>query len=485
MPMTLPVPNEEMTPRSPTLPRVRANGVRAVSPEAEVRVPVLPHAPSEPSRESARDPWVWALHAAILGATLLLLYREVSHGVLQSLLELAKMDQRARLLLYPAVLWTLMGAILLAFRTCVWMAYRPFPPCSRREAPPLTVVIPAYNEGAMVWHSIASVAEADYPRERLQIVVVDDGSTDDTWRYIRRAAARYPGLVTALRHPKNRGKREALALGFSRARGEVIVTLDSDSVIERDALLALAGPFRDERIGAVAGKVLVYNRHAGVIPRMLHVRFILSFDLLRAVESAYGNVYCCPGAMTAYRAAVLRRVLEPWRAQTFLGARCTFGEDRALTNFFFEEGYDAVYQRSAVVHTTVPTIYSKLCKMFIRWDRSYVREEIRFVRIVWKRPLRTRLIALYDRSITNLRYPVYYASIALLLIRGIQHPSMLVQLLTAIGVVSLVNGLYYLRSERSLGFLYGVLYAYFSFFALFWIFPYAVATVRARSWLTR
>jgi hyaluronan synthase len=337
----------------------------------------------------------------------------------------------------------------------------------------------------MVLKAIESVARTNYPRERLEIVVVDDGSTDDTWSFICRAAKQYPGLVTILRHPKNQGKREALAKGFAQATGDIIVTIDSDSVIERSALLALAGPFRDPRIGAVAGKVAVYNRHQGLIPRMLQVRYVLSFDLLRTVESAYRNVFCCPGALTAYRTTALRRVLEPWRRQTFLGSRCTFGEDRALTNFLFAAGYDSVYQRSAVIRTLVPTTYSKLCKMFLRWDRSYVREELRFARIVAKRPLGIALIAVFDRIVTNLRFPVGYFSIGLLLVHGFVHPLMFVRMLTAVGLMSLLNMFYYLCSEPSADFLYGVLYSYFSLFALSWIFPYAAITVRARSWLTR
>jgi hyaluronan synthase len=133
----------------------------------------------------------------------------------------------------------------------------------------------------------------------------------------------------------------------------------------------------------------------------------------------------------------------------------------------------------------VPTLYPKLCRMLIRWDRSYVREEIRFARIVWKRPLWARLIALYDRAITNLRYPVQYASLVLLVGMTAQDPHVLLRMLTGMGLVALINMLYYLRSERSLDFVYGALYTYFAFFTLFWIFPYAALTVRARAWLTR
>jgi hyaluronan synthase len=183
--------------------------------------------------------------------------------------------------------------------------------------------------------------------------------------------------------------------------------------------------------------------------------------------------------------SVVREVLDEWLDQTFLGAPCTYGEDRALTNAIFALGYDAIYQRTAIVHTLVPETYRQLCKMFLRWDRSYVREEICFARIVMKRPLRARIIAIVETTITNLRYPVAYASLGLLVSIVAHDGWVLARVGAAIGVVSLFDMLYFLRTERSWAFLYGVLYAYYWFVALFWIFPYAVVTVRSRSWMTR
>lgn len=415
----------------------------------------------------------WAFYASLTGE------------IFQPLWERFSAHQWPRHILLPSIWWAAMGLMLLFYRTILWLNYREFSPASTYEAPQLTIVIPAYNEGAMVEKTIDSVAAADYPHERLEIYVVDDGSQDDTWEYISRAAKRHPKLVTALRFTENCGKRAALATGFRRARGEVLVTIDSDSIIERDTLLAIAGPFRDPRVGAVAGRVSVYNRWQGLIPRMLHVRFTLSFDFLRATESTYRTVYCCPGALAGYRASVVREILPKWETQTFLGARCTFGEDRALTNYILYSGYDSVYQRSAVVHTIVPTTYHKLTKMLLRWDRSYVREELRLARILWKRPLFARITTLVERTITNLRFPVSYATLSMVLVMVAEDPLTLLRLALSIGIISMLYAMYYLRSERSWDFVYGIAYAYFSFAALSWIFPYAICTARARSWLTR
>jgi hyaluronan synthase len=156
-----------------------------------------------------------------------------------------------------------------------------------------------------------------------------------------------------------------------------------------------------------------------------------------------------------------------------------------MTNCILAAGYDTVYQRSAVVHTIVPETYARLCKMYLRWDRSYIREEFRFARVVWRRPPLWRALAMYESLVTNLRFPVAYLSIGLMIAHAVHDPMAILRMLVAIMVVSLVYVLYYLRSERSWDFVFGILYAYFSFFALTWIFPYAALTVRARGWLTR
>jgi hyaluronan synthase len=429
--------------------------------------------------------WDLSIIALIITALFFIVYTNVFSNLFDPLLRYARTAQWSRFIIRPSVVWATMGSLLLVFRTILWFSYKPAASAAWHNAPPVTVIIPAYNEGRMVEKSIDSVAAARYPREKLELIVIDDGSKDDTWNYIMRAARRHPGLVKPIRFPQNRGKRAALEAGFLRAGGEIAVTIDSDSVIERSTLLAITGPFRNARIGAVAGKVAVYNKKEGIIPRMLHVRFILSFDFLRAAQSTYGAVYCCPGALSAYRLSAVRGVLDRWMKQTFLGEPCTYGEDRSLTNFMLSEGYDTVYQRTAVVHTVAPVTYKKMSRMYLRWERSYIKEELRLFRVLWKRPLLSRLITLVDVCVRNLRFPISYAVLGLLVFMCVNDPATIVRLLLSIGLMSFLYTLYYFRSERSWDFIYGILYSYFSVLTLFWIFPYALFSVRSRAWLTR
>ena len=389
-------------------------------------------------------------------------------------------------LFFPSLIWLCLVFGLTLFRTGAWLFYRPQKSLPYEQAPSMTVIIPAYNEGKMVLSSINSVLQAHYPPDKLEVFVIDDGSKDDTWNYIQEAAQQHPGQITALRFPVNQGKRAALAQGFSQGKGELFVTIDSDSVIDPGALLALAAPFRDPRVGAVAGKVSVYNQSQGALPRMLHTRFILTFDVMRAVESMYGTVYCTPGALSAYRAVGVRRVLDRWLKESFLGSTCTFGEDRALTNYLLSEGYDSRYQSSAVVHTIVPDTYKKMTKMFLRWDRSYVREEIRFLKIVWARPWGARLLAIFDRLTTNLKFPAGFIGLLGLILIASANPVYWGRSVLVLLSVAVLNSLYYLRSEPSWnGFLHSVGFSLYSTFTMWWIMPYAFFTVRAKGWLTR
>jgi hyaluronan synthase len=371
-------------------------------------------------------------------------------------------------------------------RTYFWWRYRPFP-LAPGPLPKVTVIIPAYNEGAMVEKAIYSVAASDYPADRLEIFCIDDGSKDDTWQYMQRAQSRCPELIRLIRFPKNRGKREALYAGFTQGTGDYFVTVDSDSVIEPTTLKQIVVPLlQDPKVGGVAGNVKVYNRSANLITRMMRVRFVLTFDFLRASQSGYRFVFCTPGALSAYRREAILPVLEDWRRQTFLGVPCTIGEDRAFTNLILRQGYDTVYQRSAVVYTTVPETYKGMCRMLLRWDRSNFRESYLQMTFMFSRYReKRRLLPIVDFFVRELEFPLSCVFIPLLIISIIISPVVLVKFFTALALVSFFLTAYYLGTERDMDFVYGVLYAFFALFFVKWIRPYAFLTLRDGRWLTR
>ncbi len=370
-------------------------------------------------------------------------------------------------------------------RTTFWACYRPHP-LAQGPWPSMSVIIPAYNEGAMAEAAVSHVAASDYPDELLEIICIDDGSTDDTWKYLQQAQARYPRLVKTIRFPANRGKKEALYAGFRQGRGEIFVTVDSDSLIEPQALRHLVSPLlQDAKMGAVAGNVKVFNRHHSLMGKMQGVRFV-NLDYLRAAQSWYRTVICTPGSLSAYRREALLPILPAWRRQTFLGAPCRHSEDRALTNFILRSGYYTCYQRPAVVYTLVPETYAGVCKMYLRWERGNVRESFVQLGYLFSRYRgRHRLLPIVEFFLSQLEYPLTLLFFGFLVAALAANPAMLFNLLALLALGSLFNLIYYLWLERDLEFVYGVIYGFYAFFLLQWIYPYALATVRDRRWLTR
>ena len=396
----------------------------------------------------------------------------------------------------------LASAVVIAFATriALWWSYsprcRPIDASTDTTAlPELTVVIPAFNEGPMVRRSIESVLASDYPADKLHLIVVNDGSSDDTAAHIDAAVREHGARVDAIHLPHNRGKRHALYAGFKRARGQVVATLDSDSEVEPGALANLVAPLvadadaGEPRVGGVGGKVVALNRSSNWLTRMLGVRYILGFDFVRAYQSQLRTVWCLPGALQAYRLDLIRPHLESWRDQTFLGAQCTNGDDHAMTNLVLSLGADTAYQSNAVVHTEVPETYRRLSKMYVRWGRSATREGLRALRFAPARALRLGhwrgALMLLDAVLQPLTLLARVVGLGAALAVTLTSPVAVLAGLAWTAAFALIYTLIFLRSERSTEALFGVLYAFFAMVALPWVQPFATLTVRRNGWMTR
>jgi hyaluronan synthase len=378
--------------------------------------------------------------------------------------------------------------LALIWRMVLVFSYRPVPPYSDKNLPEITVVVPAYNEGEGVVDTLRSLAQSDYPQEKLHIIAVDDGSVDDTWVWMQRAAQELGEILELVHYPMNRGKRWALYEGFLRSKGEVIVTVDSDSLVDSDTLRCLVSPFIQEpMVGAVAGNVRIWNRVQGLIPRMLDVSFTYSFDFIRVSQNQVNTVMCTPGALSAYRREVVLQVLPQWLNQKFLGRPATIGEDRAMTNMILRAGYYVHFQRNANVYTKVPTTYRGLCKMFLRWARSNVRETLVLSSFAFRRFRPTSVLGARINLLLHwvtltlpqiMRLQLIFCLIASPLIFGIH------LMLGAMIISGIPAAVYFIR-HRSTNALWSFPYGIFWLVGLSWITPYAILTPHKMGWLTR
>lgn len=220
--------------------------------------------------------------------------------------------------------------------------------------PMVSVLIPAYNEGRVIARTVRSVLAQSYPH--FEVVVVDDGSTDDTPDAA--AAASTDARVRVVRQP-NGGKAAALNHGIALATGEIIVVIDADTVLAADAIRQLVRPLADARVGAVAGNAKVGNR-VNLVTRWQAVEYVTSQNLDRRAFVLLNCITVVPGAIGAWRREA---VLEAGGFRTD-----TLAEDQDLTLTLLRRGHRVALADRAVALTEAPETFEALLKQRFRWS---------------------------------------------------------------------------------------------------------------------
>jgi len=219
--------------------------------------------------------------------------------------------------------------------------------------PPVVVVVPAYNEAVGIERAVRSLAASDYPD--FEVVVVDDGSTDDTAEIVERLALE---RVRLLRKP-NGGKPSALNAGIGASTAPVVVMVDGDTVFEPEALRRLVQPLGDPTVGAVSGNTKVGNRR-GMLGRWQHIEYVTGFNLDRRMYEVLQCTPTVPGAIGAFRRDALAEVGGV--------SGKTLAEDTDLTLAIGRTGRRVVYAEDARAWTEAPSSLGDLWRQRYRWS---------------------------------------------------------------------------------------------------------------------
>ncbi len=349
------------------------------------------------------------------------------------------------------------------------------------ELPTMSVVVPVRNEEEHIARTIRHLMESDYPADRLQVIMVDDASTDRTMDVIQQARATYPDLVV-VGMQKCGGKRQALATGVELATGQIITFADSDSFVAPDALRNLTNRFADPEIGAVTGHCEVENVWTNMLTHMQAVRYFIAFRVMKAAESVFGAVTCLSGPLAAYRREVLLEVMDEWLNQRFLGTPATFGDDRSLTNSLLRRGYQVAYEFKARTTTIVPEDHRTFLRQQMRWKRSWFRESLIAAGFMWRQqPLMA--LSFYLGFLLPIISPAIVLR-ALIYVPLVQQKTPLMY----IGGIMLMSALMsstYLLYKRSRLWLYGIHFCLYYMFILVWQLPWAMLTTWRTEWKTR
>lgn len=375
-------------------------------------------------------------------------------------------------------LYSLIVAVYLCSRTILSLVYRP--PEDRGFLPSVSMVISAKNEEGHIGGTIAHCFRLHYPPHLFEVLVVDDGSTDQTWARLTALSDTYPRL-RVFRFPENRGKRHAMALGAQEASGEILVYIDSDSFVEPEGVYRIVQAFADPRIGAVAGHTRVIVEPHNMISKMESVRYFISHRLMKSAESVVNCVTCCPGAFSAYRRSAMLAVLPKWLNQTFCGKVATFGDDRSLTNFILRTSR-VIFCETARCWTYVPDTWSKYFRQQLRWKKSWMREMLIASGIMVRKPPLAAL-AFYASVLLTLCAPVMV--VRNLVLFPLVYSMSCLPYLTGVALVYLFFCLIYLYFTRASHWYYGMAFAGLYIGVLCWQNYYAMATVSRTHWGTR
>jgi cellulose synthase/poly-beta-1,6-N-acetylglucosamine synthase-like glycosyltransferase/peptidoglycan/xylan/chitin deacetylase (PgdA/CDA1 family) len=217
---------------------------------------------------------------------------------------------------------------------------------------PVTVLVPAYNEAKCIENTVRSLTASDHP---IEVLVVDDGSTDGTARIVEAMGLPNVRVIRQL----NAGKPAALNRGLANARYDIVVMMDGDTVFEPSTVRELVQPFGDPRVGAVAGNAKVGNKDS-LIGAWQHIEYVMGFNLDRRMYDILGCMPTIPGAVGAFR----RSALEP------IGGMSddTLAEDTDVTMALHRAGWRVVYAENARAWTEAPETVQQLWSQRYRWS---------------------------------------------------------------------------------------------------------------------
>ena len=255
------------------------------------------------------------------------------------------------------------------FVAIVWLNWMRKVQLSRRYRPftgtvtsTTSVIIPVVDEPEELFDEVLRRIVAQQPDE---VLVVINGPRNERLEQICNRFDRVSWTWTT-----TPGKRNALRLGVERAKGDVVVLVDSDTIWTRNTLGELLKPFADERIGGVTSRqhILAHDRH--VLTRWADWMECVRNEYSMPAMSVLGTVGCLPGRTIAFRRQVLVDAMPNFLGARFLGLFLEVSDDRTLTNEALKQGYRTVYQGTSVVYTDAPTAWKKMAKQQLRWARG-------------------------------------------------------------------------------------------------------------------
>lgn len=367
----------------------------------------------------------------------------------------------------------------------------------------VTALVAVHNDMHVIETCIRSMVSQTL--ERLEIIVVDDASTDGTAEVLSRLAEELP--ITVITMPRNVGKKAALAAGILRSRGDILAFTDSDSTWAPDAVERCVRIFaNDPRVGAVSGHCRAMNARHNTLTRVQDSWYEGQFSVRKAFESYFGGVTCVSGPLAVFRREAVYNYVPAWEHDRFLGDEFRFATDRMMTGFVLMDRrraksvrrlaadtpfatpeyphrhWRAVYCKSAKSLTVVPETMRTLIRQQVRWKKSFIRNLFFTGSFYWRRPPLVALVY-YLHVLFVLAGPlVAFRHIVYLPMHG-RIESMILYLL-GILLIGFIFGMAFRIEdpENREYWWYRPLMSLLSTLLLTWLIAYSLCTIKKMTW---
>jgi cellulose synthase/poly-beta-1,6-N-acetylglucosamine synthase-like glycosyltransferase len=347
--------------------------------------------------------------------------------------------------------------------------------------PSVAIVVPVYNEGSHVRQTAASFDALDYPRDRLTAIFIDDRSTDDTYEHLIAVTEQFRWM-RVVRNAHNMGKRLGIKNAVLRTDAELVLSVDSDVIVDANSLKNLVRHMHTTDADGVGGCVYVSNAKQNWLTRMQAVKYWVGYQFLKNLENSFSHVMCLSGCLTLYKREALIAVDHHLESRTFLGDQVKYGEDRFLTRKLVEQGYRTRLCFTARCFTKAPATVGHYLNQQLRWRRSNL---IDFITAIPKLNRFNPVVLIHYVSVALLLlfYPLF-------LLSQIMHLGFIVPMLEHALLVSTFALAYDLNKHKlpdfaqtsgiwflTMAFVFPVMYITMT--------PLALATLGTSSWETR
>lgn len=256
--------------------------------------------------------------------------------------------------------------------TIIWLNFLTVKQPKRRlkTLPTVSIGIPAFNESRTILKTITSLLEANYPKSKMDIIVVDNASTDETVRVVRRFIKEHKGVPVRVLSEKRQGKAFAVNAAFKASKGQYFAVVDADSRVTKESIRHVLEKFTDDSVGAVISRVSV-DAPKNFVQRLQHFEYIMS-NMMRQVLCNFGTLAITPGVLSMYRRDVLNKI------GGFTSDDKNLTEDLEIAMRLKEHGYTINMAHKSVTFTNAPDTWAKLWRQRTRWSRGYVYNHVKY-----------------------------------------------------------------------------------------------------------